>query len=61
VSTRKQSLQAQITKMSDDIANKQTALSQYEERLRAQYAALDALLSQLKGQTASLQSLQTSQ
>jgi flagellar hook-associated protein 2 len=60
ISIRKKSLTDQITKMSDDIAKKQDALSRYEESLRAQYAALDALLSQLRGQTSSLQSLQTS-
>ncbi len=60
LSIRKQSLTDQIKRMSDDIANKQDALARYEERLRAQYAALDALLSQLTGQTSSLQSLQRS-
>jgi flagellar hook-associated protein 2 len=60
IAIRKNSLTDQIAKMSDDIAKKQDALSRYEESLRAQYAALDALLSQLRGQTSSLQSLQTS-
>ena len=42
-----------------EIGRKEDALSKYEERLRAQYAALDALLSQLRGQTSFLQSGQS--
>jgi flagellar hook-associated protein 2 len=57
---RKASLGDSISDLSDEIGRKEDALSKYEERLRAQYAALDALLSQLRGQTSFLQSGQTS-
>lgn len=53
---RKQSLTKQIDDLGDDIARKEEALAAYEARLRAQYAALDALLSQLQGQLAFLRS-----
>ena len=40
---RKNSLGKQINDLSNEIDRKETALSKYEERLRAQYATLDAL------------------
>jgi flagellar hook-associated protein 2 len=55
-SIRKDSLTDRIGDLSDEIDRKQDALAKYEERLRAQYAALDALLRQLQGQTSFLQS-----
>lgn len=60
VTLRKDALGDQIARLSSDIARKEDALSRYEDRLRAQYAALDALLARLGGQTNSLQSLSTS-
>lgn len=48
---RKNSIARQITDLSADIQRKEDALSKYEERLKAQYAALDGLLSQLKSQS----------
>ncbi|MEI8014420.1 MAG: flagellar filament capping protein FliD [Nitrospira sp.] len=48
---RKNSLTNQINRLTDQINRKETAISAYEERLKIQYAKLDSLLSQLKGQT----------
>lgn len=48
---RKNSLTNQINRLTDQISRKETAISAYEERLKIQYAKLDSLLSQLKGQT----------
>jgi flagellar hook-associated protein 2 len=48
---RKSSLTNQINRLTDQISRKETAISAYEERLKIQYARLDSLLSQLKGQT----------
>lgn len=48
---RKNSLTSQINRLTDQISRKETAISAYEERLKIQYAKLDSLLSQLKGQT----------
>lgn len=48
---RKSSLTDQINRLTDQISRKETAISAYEERLKIQYARLDSLLSQLKGQT----------
>lgn len=56
---RKNGLAKQITNLADDIAKKEDALSQYETRLRAQYAALDGLLSQMKSQSNYLTTLST--
>lgn len=58
---RKNSLTSQISKLADDIARKEDSVSQYEERLRRQYAALDGLLRQVQSQASSLQSRSTSQ
>jgi flagellar hook-associated protein 2 len=41
--------------MTDEIARKEDLIAQYEERLRRQYAALDALLGQLQSQIGFLQ------
>lgn len=53
---RQQSLTDQINDLDAEIARKEDAVAAYEARLRAQYAALDALLSQLQGQMAFLSS-----
>ena len=45
---------AQITDLSADILRKEDAVSKYEERLKAQYAALDGLLKRLQSQSSSL-------
>lgn len=52
---RKSGLTKQITVLTDEIARKEDFLAQYEERLKRQYAALDGLLAQLKGQMSSIQ------
>jgi flagellar hook-associated protein 2 len=54
---RKNSLTSQINRLTDQISRKETAISAYEEQLKIQYARLDSLLSQLKGQTNFLTSL----
>lgn len=54
---RKTAITSQISKLTDEIGRKDIA-SQYEERLRLQFASLDALLQKLKGQTSALQALQ---
>ena len=48
---RKSSLTKQINSLADQISRKETAISAFEERLKVQYAKLDSLLSQLKGQS----------
>ncbi|HEY5931580.1 MAG TPA: flagellar filament capping protein FliD [Nitrospira sp.] len=53
---RKNSVTSEISRLADDIARKEDAVSQYEERLRRQFAALDGLLRQLQGQSGFLQS-----
>jgi flagellar hook-associated protein 2 len=52
---RKGGLDNQISDMTDEIARKEDLIAQYEERLRRQYAALDALLGQLQSQIGFLQ------
>lgn len=54
---RKNSLTKQINSLADQISRKETAISAFEERLKIQYAKLDSLLSQLKGQTNFLNTL----
>ncbi|MEP7152603.1 MAG: flagellar filament capping protein FliD, partial [Nitrospira sp.] len=54
---RKNAITDQITRMTAEIARKETISSQYEERLRLQYASLDGLLQQMQAQTSSLQQL----
>jgi flagellar hook-associated protein 2 len=51
---RKNGLSKQITDLSADILRKEDAVSKYEERLKAQYAALDGLLKRLQSQSSSL-------
>ncbi len=53
---RKNGLTKQITDLTAEIARKEDAVSQYEERLRRQYAALDSLLGRLQSQSNFLQS-----
>lgn len=60
VPLRKNGLTKQITSLTDEIAKKEDAIAQYEARLRAQYAALDGLLSQLKSQSNYLSSVSSS-
>lgn len=55
---RKTAITSQISKLTDEIGRKEDIASQYEERLRLQFASLDALLQKLKGQTSALQALQ---
>ena len=55
---RKASITSQIGKLTDEIGRKEDIASQYEERLRLQFASLDALLQKLKSQTSALQALQ---
>ncbi|WHZ21630.1 MAG: Flagellar cap protein FliD [Nitrospira sp.] len=54
---RKNSITDQINKMTADIARMEDISTQYEERLRIQYAALDSLLQQMQAQTGALQAL----
>lgn len=56
---RKNSLTKQITNLSAEIDKKEAAIAQYQDRLKAQYAALDGLLSQLKQQSSALQASST--
>lgn len=51
---RKNNITKQITTLSAEISRKEEALAQYQDRLKAQYAALDGLLSQMKSQASSL-------
>ena len=53
-SIRKAALGDRIADLSDEIGRKEDAFLKYEERLRAQYAALDGLLRRLQGQTSFL-------
>jgi len=55
VTLRKESLTDQIFDITDEIARKEDMISQYEERLRRQYAALDGLLGRLQSQSGFLQ------
>ncbi len=52
---RKNGITKQITDLSADILKKEDAVAKYEERLKAQYAALDGLLKRLESQSSSLQ------
>ena len=54
---RKNAITEQISKMTAEIARKETVASQYEERLRVQFASLDGLLQKMQAQTNSLQQL----
>lgn len=52
---RKSGLTKQISDLTDEIARKEDLISQYETRLRRQYAALDGLLGRLQSQVGFLQ------
>jgi flagellar hook-associated protein 2 len=54
---RKNSIRDQINRMTADIARKEDISTQYEERLRLQFASLDGLLQQMQAQTSALQQL----
>lgn len=56
---RKNGLTSEISRLGDDITRQEDSVSQYEERLRRQFAALDGLLRQLQGQSGFLQSQST--
>ena len=56
---RKNGLSKQITDLTAEIARKEDALAQYEDRLRRQYAALDGLLGRLQSQIGFLQTSST--
>ncbi|WP_447977031.1 flagellar filament capping protein FliD [Candidatus Nitrospira bockiana] len=47
---RQDSLTDEIDDLTDDIRRKEDAVAEYEDRLKRQYAALDALLRRLQGQ-----------
>jgi flagellar hook-associated protein 2 len=55
LTVRKNALVKQLSNLTVEIGRKEDALSAYEEALKRQYAALDGLLSRLKGQTTFLQ------
>jgi flagellar hook-associated protein 2 len=55
---RKSSITNQISRLTNEIGRKEDVASAYEERLRLQFASLDALLQKLQGQTSALQALQ---
>ena len=55
---RKTSITNQISKLTDEIGRKEDIASQYEERLRLQFASLDSLLQKLQSQTSALKALQ---
>lgn len=59
LTVRKNALTKQVSNLTSEIDRKEDALSAYEEALKRQYAALDSLLSRLKGQTTFLQSQQS--
>jgi flagellar hook-associated protein 2 len=59
LTVRKNALTKQVSTLTSEIDRKEDALSAYEEALKRQYAALDSLLSRLKGQTTFLQSQQS--
>ena len=56
LTVRKNALTKQVSNLTAEINRKEDALSAYEEGLKRQYAALDSLLSRLKGQSTFLQS-----
>lgn len=59
LTVRKNALVKQLDNLTAEIGRKEDALSAYEEALKRQYAALDGLLSRLKGQTTFLLSQQS--
>jgi flagellar hook-associated protein 2 len=56
LTVRKNALTKQLSDLTAEIGRKEDSLSVYEESLKRQYAALDGLLSRVKGQTTFLQS-----
>jgi flagellar hook-associated protein 2 len=54
---RKKAITDQINKLTAEIARKEDIATQYEERLRLQYASLDSLLQKMQAQTGALQAL----
>ncbi|MEQ1655059.1 MAG: flagellar filament capping protein FliD [Nitrospira sp.] len=56
LSLRKNGITKQITSLSADILRKEDAVTKYEDRLKAQYAALDNLLRRLQSQSSAIQS-----
>lgn len=58
LTVRKNALTKQLSNLTSEIGRKEDALSAYEEALKRQYAALDGLLSRVKGQSTFLQSQQ---
>lgn len=60
LSLRKNGITKQITSLSADILRKEDAVTKYEDRLKAQYAALDNLLRRLQSQSSAIQSSTTS-
>ena len=56
LTVRKNALVKQLSNLTSEIGRKEDALSAYEEALKRQYAALDGLLSRIKGQTTFLRS-----
>ncbi|MCS6316576.1 MAG: flagellar filament capping protein FliD, partial [Nitrospira sp.] len=54
---RKNSITSQISKLTNEIGRKEDVAAAYEERLRLQFASLDALLQKLQSQTSALQAL----
>lgn len=61
VTLRKSALTTLITDLTAEITKKEQALTQYEERLKRQYAALDGLLGRLQSQSQYLQRLASGQ
>jgi flagellar hook-associated protein 2 len=59
LTVRKNALTKQLSNLTAEIGRKEDSLSAYEEALKRQYAALDGLLSQVKGQSTFLQSQQS--
>jgi flagellar hook-associated protein 2 len=59
LTVRKNALTTQISNLTAEVGRKEDALSAYEESLKRQYAALDALLSRITGQSTFLQSQQS--
>ena len=59
LSVRKNALTKQLSNLTVEIGRKEDSLSVYEEALKRQYAALDGLLSRVKGQSTFLQSQQS--
>lgn len=57
ISVRKSGIQGTMRRMSDTIAQKESAVTQYETALKLQYARLEQLVSSLKDQSGALSSI----